>query len=72
MAPNAIPKGFVDAKKATENILKDVQFSDELYRCGITKVFFIAGVLGQLEDMRDQALSKIIAHYKHKFVVMYA
>ncbi|CAF1172361.1 unnamed protein product [Adineta ricciae] len=61
LAPNAIPKGFVDAKKATENILKDVQLSDELYRLGTTKVFFKAGVLGQLEDMRDQALSKIIA-----------
>ncbi|CAF3852950.1 unnamed protein product, partial [Rotaria sp. Silwood1] len=61
LAPNAIPKGFVDAKKATENILKDIQLSDELYRLGITKVFFKAGVLGQLEDMRDVALSKIIA-----------
>lgn len=61
LAPNAIPKGFVDAKKATENILKDVALSDELYRCGSTKVFFKAGTLGQLEDMRDAALSKIIA-----------
>ena len=61
LAPNAIPKGFVDAKKATENILKDVQLSEELYKLGITKVFFKAGVLGQLEDMRDGALSKIIA-----------
>ncbi|CAF3425009.1 unnamed protein product [Rotaria sp. Silwood1] len=61
LAPNAIPKGFVDAKKATENILKDIQLSDELFRLGTTKVFFKAGVLGQLEDMRDVALSKIIA-----------
>jgi myosin heavy chain 6/7 len=61
LAPNAIPKGFVDAKKATENILKDVALSEELYRCGSTKVFFKAGTLGQLEDMRDAALSKIVA-----------
>ncbi|CAF3855076.1 unnamed protein product [Rotaria sordida] len=61
LAPNSIPKGFVDAKKATENILKDCQLSEELYRLGTTKVFFKAGVLGQLEDMRDGALSKIIA-----------
>ncbi|CAF1406288.1 unnamed protein product, partial [Didymodactylos carnosus] len=60
LAPNAIPKGFVDAKKATEYTLKDIVLSEELYRCGITKVFFKAGVLGQLEDMRDAALSKII------------
>ncbi|CAF0997372.1 unnamed protein product [Adineta steineri] len=61
LAPNAIPKGFVDAKKATEDILKDVALSEELYRCGNTKVFFKAGTLGQLEDLRDQALSKIIS-----------
>jgi myosin heavy chain 6/7 len=61
LAPNAIPKGFVDAKKGTENILKDIALSEELYRCGSTKVFFKAGTLGQLEDMRDVALSKIIA-----------
>ncbi|CAF3453172.1 unnamed protein product [Rotaria sp. Silwood1] len=61
LAPNAIPKGFVDAKNATENILKDVALSEELYRCGTTKVFFKAGTLGQLEDMRDAALSKIVA-----------
>ena len=61
LAPNAIPKGFVDAKKATEDILKDIALSEELYRCGNTKVFFKAGTLGQLEDLRDQALSKIIA-----------
>ncbi|CAF1548069.1 unnamed protein product, partial [Rotaria sordida] len=61
LAPNAIPKGFVDAKKSTENILKDCQLVEDLYRCGSTKVFFRAGTLGQLEDMRDAALSKIIA-----------
>jgi len=61
LAPNAIPKGFVDAKKATENILKDIALNTELYRCGGTKVFFKAGTLGQLEDLRDTALSKIIA-----------
>ena len=61
LAPNAISQGFVDAKKATEDILKDVALSEELYRCGTTKVFFKAGTLGQLEDLRDTALSKIIA-----------
>lgn len=61
LAPNVIPKEFVDAKKATENILKEISLSEELYRCGTTKVFFKAGTLGQLEDLRDAALSKIIA-----------
>ncbi|CAF1220495.1 unnamed protein product [Adineta steineri] len=62
LSPSAIPKGFVDANKATEDILKNIGLSEDLYRCGSTKVFFKAGTLGQLEDMRDEALSKIIAY----------
>ncbi|RNA02934.1 myosin heavy chain, partial [Brachionus plicatilis] len=61
MAPNAVPKGFVDAIKATGAILKEIALGEELYRLGHTKVFFKAGVLGQLEELRDAALSKIIA-----------
>ena len=60
LAPNAIPKGFVDAIKATGAILKDIALDEELYRLGSTKVFFRAGVLGQLEDLRDVAISKIV------------
>ncbi|CAF0933829.1 unnamed protein product [Didymodactylos carnosus] len=61
LAPNAVPKGFVDAKQATADILKDIALSEEQYRIGNTKIFFKAGVLGSLEDMRDTALSVIIS-----------
>ncbi len=60
LAPNAIGKGFVDATKATGSILKEIALSEELYRLGNTKVFFKAGTLGQLEELRDNAVSKII------------
>ncbi len=60
LAPNAVPKGFVDATKATGSILKDIALNEELYRMGTTKVFFKAGVLGQLEELRDNAVAKII------------
>jgi len=38
LAPNAAPKGFCDAIKATSAILKDIGLSEEQYRTGITKV----------------------------------
>ena len=60
LAPNAVPKGFCDATKATGAILKDIALNEELYRLGNTKVFFKAGVLGQLEELRDNAVSKIL------------
>ncbi|XP_066545566.1 myosin-16 [Amia ocellicauda] len=58
--PNVIPKGFVDNKKASELILGTTGLDDMEYRIGHTKVFFRAGVLAKLEDMRDERLAKIM------------
>ncbi|KAF3700456.1 Myosin-16 [Channa argus] len=58
--PSIIPKGFVDNKKASELILSSVGLDSMEYRIGHTKVFFRAGVLAKLEDMRDERLAKII------------
>merc|ERR1712168_426511 len=64
LAPNAVPTGFVDGKVVTEKVLAALQLDENEYRCGHTKVFFRAGVLGQLEDLRDERLSKIIALFQ--------
>ncbi|XP_037648480.1 myosin-16-like [Sebastes umbrosus] len=58
--PNVIPKGFVDNKKASELLLSSVGLDNMEYRIGHTKVFFRAGVLAKMEDMRDERLAKII------------
>jgi myosin heavy subunit len=63
LAPNVIPPGFVDGKVATEKILIALNLSDN-YRIGHTKVFFKAGVLGQLEEMREEKLSKILSNFQ--------
>ncbi len=49
------------AKKATQEILGGVKLDSELFRMGLTKVLFKAGVLGTLEEHRDTAISKILA-----------
>ncbi|XP_062284528.1 myosin-7-like isoform X2 [Scomber scombrus] len=59
--PNAIPEGqFIDNKKAAEKLLGSLDIDHEQYRLGHTKVFFKAGLLGTLEEMRDDRLSLII------------
>ncbi|KAK2836602.1 hypothetical protein Q7C36_014471 [Tachysurus vachellii] len=58
--PNIIPKGFVDNKKASELILGSIGLDKMEYKIGHTKVFFRAGVLAKLEDMRDERLAKIM------------
>lgn len=59
-----IPPGFVDGKVVTEKVLNALQMDVNDYRLGHTKVFFKAGVLGMLEDMRDERLSKIISNFQ--------
>ncbi|TFK10558.1 inactive pancreatic lipase-related protein 1 [Platysternon megacephalum] len=58
--PNVIPQGFVDNKKASELLLGSIELGENEYKIGHTKVFFRAGVLAQLEDMRDDRLAKIM------------
>ncbi|XP_046457851.1 myosin heavy chain, muscle-like isoform X10 [Daphnia pulex] len=50
----------MDEKKASSNLLDESKLDVSLFRLGHTKVFFKAGVLGQLEEMRDDKLAKII------------
>jgi myosin heavy subunit len=64
LAPNAIPQGFVDGKVVTEKVLEALQLDQNEYRLGHTKAFFRAGVLGMLEDMRDERLAKIISNFQ--------
>ncbi|XP_074506288.1 myosin-7-like isoform X2 [Sebastes fasciatus] len=59
--PNAIPEGqFIDNKKAAEKLLGSLDIDHSQYKLGHTKVFFKAGLLGLLEEMRDDRLAIII------------
>ncbi|XP_028649517.2 myosin-6 [Erpetoichthys calabaricus] len=59
--PAAIPEGqFIDSKKGAEKLLGSLDIDHNQYKFGHTKVFFKAGLLGQLEEMRDDRLSAII------------
>ncbi|XP_033024738.1 myosin-7 isoform X1 [Lacerta agilis] len=59
--PAAIPEGqFIDSRKGAEKLLTSLDIDHNQYKFGHTKVFFKAGLLGQLEEMRDERLSRII------------
>ncbi|KAL3169390.1 hypothetical protein MRX96_016496 [Rhipicephalus microplus] len=60
LAASAVPKGFVDAKNASEKVIEAIQLDANDFRFGHSKIFFRAGVLGRLEEMRDERLGKII------------
>ncbi|XP_048122943.1 myosin-7 [Alosa alosa] len=63
--PAAIPEGqFIDSKKCAEKLLGSLDIDHTQYRFGHTKVFFKAGLLGLLEEMRDDRLSLIITNFQ--------
>lgn len=65
LAPNTIPRQvFVDSKQAASLLLEALQMDQAKYRLGHTKVFFRAGVLAELEEIRDMKLSKIIVRFQ--------
>ncbi|XP_043518724.1 myosin heavy chain, muscle isoform X22 [Frieseomelitta varia] len=61
LAPQAVEKVGNDPKKAAAAILEASGLEADQYRLGHTKVFFRAGVLGQMEEFRDERLSKIVS-----------
>merc|ERR1711937_1134990 len=65
LAPNVQKEGeMMDHKKASEGVLTTLTAEhglDEVkYRFGHTKLFFKAGVIGELEDYRDEKISAIL------------
>ncbi|XP_050775860.1 myosin heavy chain, skeletal muscle, adult-like [Gopherus flavomarginatus] len=58
---SAVPEGqFMDSKKASEKLLGSIDIDQTQYKFGHTKVFFKAGLLGLLEEMRDDKLAEIM------------
>ncbi|KAK0153533.1 Myosin-4 [Merluccius polli] len=58
---SAIPeRQFIDSKKASEKLLSSIDVDHAQYKFGYTKVFFKAGLLGLLEEMRDERLAVLM------------
>uniref|UniRef100_A0A7N8XCC6 Myosin heavy chain, fast skeletal muscle-like n=1 Tax=Mastacembelus armatus TaxID=205130 RepID=A0A7N8XCC6_9TELE len=58
---SVIPEGqFIDNKKASEKLLSSIDVDHTQYKFGHTKVFFKAGLLGLLEEMRDDKLAILV------------
>ncbi|KAK2522712.1 hypothetical protein Q9966_012367 [Columba livia] len=51
---------FKQSKKACEKLLGSIDIDHTQYKFGHTKVFFKAGLIGLLEEMRDEKLAQLI------------
>merc|ERR1712029_12667 len=56
--------GFMDGKKACENMITALELDRNLYRIGQSKIFFRAGVLAHLEEDRDLRITDLVVKFQ--------
>ncbi|KAJ2905666.1 myosin-11 [Zalerion maritima] len=59
-----MPKGYVEGQAVASMMLDKLGLDKSLYRVGITKVFFRAGVLAELEEQRDALITEIMSRFQ--------
>merc|ERR1712142_460858 len=60
LAAKAVAKAKND-KAAASGLLELIKLDKEKYRCGHTKVFFRAGILGFMEEVREDRIGSVLA-----------
>ena len=59
-----MPKGHLEGQSAAQIMLEKLDLDHALYRVGLTKVFFRAGVLAELEEQRDALIRDIMSRFQ--------
>lgn len=59
-----MPRGVLDGQTAAKIILEKLSLDPAFYRVGLTKVFFRAGVLAELEEQRDTLIRQIMSRFQ--------
>ncbi|AEO54624.1 hypothetical protein MYCTH_92028 [Thermothelomyces thermophilus ATCC 42464] len=59
-----MPKGYIEGQAAAKIMLDKFGLEKSLYRIGLTKVFFRAGVLAELEEQRDALITEIMSKFQ--------
>ncbi|CAJ2504050.1 Uu.00g114440.m01.CDS01 [Anthostomella pinea] len=59
-----MPKGYLEGQAAAAYMLDRLHIDKALFRVGLTKVFFRAGVLAELEEQRDALITEIMSRFQ--------
>jgi myosin protein heavy chain len=59
-----MPRGYLEGQAAAKIMLDRFGLDKSLYRIGLTKVFFRAGVLAELEEQRDALITEIMSKFQ--------
>ena len=61
---SGMPKGYIEGQKACHLILKKLSLDENLYKVGLTKVFFKSGVLAEIEERREAMVRELITQFQ--------
>ncbi|KAF3902140.1 Myosin-11 [Orbilia brochopaga] len=59
-----LPKGYLEGQQIARRMLEQLNLDDYQYRIGLSKVFFRASVLAELEEQRDTLVRSIITRFQ--------
>ncbi|KIX98155.1 uncharacterized protein Z520_06235 [Fonsecaea multimorphosa CBS 102226] len=59
-----MPKGYIGGQEVAKIMLDRLKMDQSNYRVGLTKVFFRAGVLADLEEQRDSLIRDIMSNFQ--------
>lgn len=59
-----MPKGYLGGQEIAKIMLDRLKMDAAMYRVGLTKVFFRAGVLAELEEKRDALIRDIMSRFQ--------
>lgn len=61
---NDMSRGYLEGQAAASIMLAKLALDKSLFRVGLTKVFFRAGVLAELEEQRDALITEIMSRFQ--------
>jgi myosin heavy chain 9/10/11/14 len=59
-----MPRGYLEGQEAASIMLDRLGLDKAVYRVGLSKVFFRAGVLAELEEQRDTLIREIMSRFQ--------
>ena len=63
LTPDAVDPAGMDARLLSQRIAEALQLSTDVYKVGLTKIFFKAGVLAEMEEHRDARLRDLFGRF---------
>lgn len=64
LTPGIIPRGYMDGRKACQRMVEALELDRSTFKIGLTKIFFKAGVLAEMEERRDKHLHDIFSRFQ--------